>query len=110
MVGRGVGVVMAVFLAGIAACTATVAEDSGDLRARGKQLFTDHGCYGCHMIEKFGTPIAPDLSHVGSKYTQADLTRWLQDPSAQKPTAHMPKIAMPRADAQALASYLAALR
>ena len=41
------------------------------------------------MIEKYGTPIATDLSHVGSKYDRAYLTRWLKDPSAQKPTAHM---------------------
>jgi mono/diheme cytochrome c family protein len=78
--------------------------------ARGQQLFTEHGCYGCHMIEKYGTPIATDLSRVGSKYNLAYLTRWLENPAAQKPTAHMPKIAMPESDAKALAAYLASLR
>jgi mono/diheme cytochrome c family protein len=77
---------------------------------RGKQLFTQQGCYGCHMIEKYGTPIATDLSHVGAKHDRAYLTRWLKDPSAQKPTAHMPKIALTDAEAQALAAYLASLR
>ncbi len=33
---------------------------------QGKTLFTQQGCYGCHMIEKYGTPIATDLSHVGA--------------------------------------------
>jgi len=77
---------------------------------RGKQLFTEQGCYGCHMIEKYGTPIATDLSHVGSKYNVSDLTRWLENPTAQKPTAHMPKIAMSEGEAKALAVYLASLR
>jgi mono/diheme cytochrome c family protein len=94
----------------LAACTAAVAQEDGGRRAKGKQLFTDQGCYGCHTIEKFGTPIAQDLSHVGSKHTLADLMRWLEDPSAQKPTAHMPKIALSEAEIQALAAYLASLR
>jgi len=61
---------------------------------QGEQIYRDQGCYGCHMIDKYGTPIAADLSHVGSKYGVAQLTRWLEDPQSQKPTAHMPKIAM----------------
>jgi mono/diheme cytochrome c family protein len=78
--------------------------------AQGKKLFTQQGCYGCHMIEKYGTPIATDLSHVGAKYDRAYLTLWLRDPSAQKPTAHMPKITLTDAEVQALATYLASLR
>jgi cytochrome c oxidase subunit 2 len=89
----------------------TIAAQDGDaLRARGKQLFVDQGCYGCHTIGKFGTPIAPDLSHAGSKYTVGALTRWLEDPSAQKPTAHMPKIGMSPAESEALAAYLGSLK
>ena len=108
MNGRSIGSMLALLLTGLAACTASVAQE-GSL-ARGKQLFTEQGCYGCHMIEKYGTPIATDLSHVGSKYSVAELTIWLKDPAAQKPTAHMPKIAMPGSDAQALADYLGSLR
>jgi|SRR4029434_3584366 mono/diheme cytochrome c family protein len=78
--------------------------------AEGKKLFTQQGCYGCHMIEKYGTPIATDLSHIGAKYDRAYLTRWLKDPSAQKLTAHMPKITLTDAEVQALATYLASLR
>jgi hypothetical protein len=42
--------------------------------------------------------------------TTPELTRWLENPSAQKPTAHMPKIAMPKSEAEALAVYLGSLR
>jgi mono/diheme cytochrome c family protein len=94
----------------VAACTGSVAQEGAGTTAQGKRLFTEQGCYGCHMIEKFGTPIAPDLSHIGAKYGFAGLTRWLRDPSVQKPTAHMPKIEMSETEARALAAYLASLR
>lgn len=108
MNGRWISSTLALLVAALAACTATVAQE-GSLE-RGKQLFTEQGCYGCHMIEKYGTPIATDLSHIGSKYNVAELTSWLKDPAAQKPTAHMPKIAMSPSEAQALAAYLGSLR
>jgi mono/diheme cytochrome c family protein len=105
-----IGSTLALVLVWLAACAAAVGQEDAGRRARGKQLFTEQGCYGCHTIEKFGTPIANDLSHVGSKYDLAFLTRWLRDPSAQKPTAHMPKIALSETEAEALAAYLASLR
>ena len=77
---------------------------------QGRQVFKDQGCYGCHMVEKFGTPIGPDLSHVGAKHNVAYLTRWLEDPASQKPTAHMPKIELSKAEVASLAAYLASLR
>jgi cbb3-type cytochrome oxidase cytochrome c subunit len=76
----------------------------------GARLFTTHGCYGCHRIGAFGTPIGPDLSRIGAKYTEADLARWLGDPASQKPNAHMPKLDLGPADIAALASFLAAQR
>jgi cytochrome c2 len=108
MNGRRVGSTLAVLLTGLAACTSAVGQEGP--RERGKQLFTEQGCYGCHMIDKYGTPIATDLSHIGSKWSVGDLTRWLQDPRSQKPTAHMPRIEMPESDAKALAAYLGSLR
>ena len=78
---------------------------------RGAQLFTEHGCYGCHTVGKFGTQgIAPDLSHVGAKHDVAYLSKWLQDPASQKPTAHMPKIGVSADEAVALAAYLGSLK
>src|SRR5262249_7988885 len=107
---RFIGSTSTLILAALAACAIAIAQEDGGLRAKGKQLFKDQGCYGCHTIEKFGTPIAPDLSQVGSKYNFDQLARWLRDPSAQKPTAHMPKIALSEAETRALAAYLASLR
>lgn len=98
-----------ILLAVILAAPDLGAQENNTL-AKGEQLFTQQGCYGCHMIEKYGTPIATDLSHVGAKYDRTYLARWLKDlPKAQKPTAHMPKIALTDAEVQALAAYLASL-
>jgi cytochrome c oxidase subunit 2 len=87
-----------------------LAQDAA-LVLRGERLFTEQGCYGCHTVGKFGTEgIAPDLSHVGGKYDVGHLTKWLEDPASQRPTAHMPKIGLSGAEAKALAAYLGSLR
>ena len=109
MTGRTLLSTFVVLLAALVAWTVIVGAQE-DPRARGKQLFTDLGCYGCHVIDKYGTPIATNLTHVGSKYNAAELTLWLKDPASQKPTAHMPRIAMGAGDAESLAEYLASLK
>jgi len=110
MTGQFLGASAVLFVAVLLGCSAGGARDGRALSVQGQRLFTEQGCYGCHMIEKYGTPIATDLSHVGSKYDLAYLTKWLLDPSVQKPTAHMPKMALTETEVRALASYLAGLR
>jgi mono/diheme cytochrome c family protein len=103
------------------------AQEREALLARGKALFTEKGCHGCHAIGNVGTPVGPDLSRAGAKYREDDLTRWLR-PSVQEPTQgrrmhelepverdtsrllrHMPTPKLSEAEAQALAAYLASL-
>jgi mono/diheme cytochrome c family protein len=86
--------------------TAVRSESAGE----GRQLFFSQGCYGCHRIGAAGTPIAYDLSHIGGKYTESQLASWLRDPAAQKPRAHMPRLALEENEIRALAAYLATLR
>jgi nitric oxide reductase subunit C len=97
---------------GLLATAATAAAQSpgGPVVQRGEAAFKNNGCYGCHMIGKFGTPIGPDLSHVGRKYPADYLARWLRDPAEQRPAAHMPALELTEADIQALAAYLGSLR
>lgn len=78
--------------------------------AEGERLFRVQGCYGCHTVGRFGTPIGPDLSRVGSRYSRGYLARWLSDPQAQRPHAHMPKLELDPAEVEALAAYLARQR
>ena len=88
----------------------TAQSPSGPSTQRGEAAFKSNGCYGCHMIGKFGTPIGPDLSHVGRKYPPEYLARWLRDPAQQRPSAHMPALELSEADVKALAAYLGSLR
>ena len=86
------------------------AQSRDALIAKGRQLFTDLGCYGCHTIGSAGTPIAPDLRRTASRYSEADLARWLRDPAAQEPTRHMPNLQLSEAEASAVAAFLVSLR
>lgn len=81
-----------------------------DANEAGRAVFFSQGCYGCHRLGAAGTPIAHDLSRIGRKYTEAQLEKWLRDPTSQKPTAHMPRLALTDDEIRALARYLASLR
>jgi mono/diheme cytochrome c family protein len=94
----------------VVACTAAAQPPSGSVTERGQAAFKNNGCYGCHLIGKFGTPIGPDLSQVGRKYSPEYLARWLRDPAQQRPSAHMPALELTDADIKALAAYLGSLR
>jgi cbb3-type cytochrome oxidase cytochrome c subunit len=76
---------------------------------RGRRLFVDQGCHGCHTIKALGTPIGPDLSHVGARYSESYLKRWLRDPQAQRPSAHMPQLELTEPQLEALAAFLSSL-
>ncbi len=81
-----------------------------DRVAQGQRYFMDSGCYGCHTVGKMGTPIGPDLSKVGSKYSRTYLERWVRDPSAQRPNAHMPTLELSPQQVKDLAAFLSSLR
>jgi mono/diheme cytochrome c family protein len=105
MIVRAVLVVSVVLLASCAQ-----AQDGRALVGQGRMVFRDQNCYGCHMAEGMGTPIGPDLSRIGAKRNEANLTRWLRDPAEQRPTAHMPKLQLTEVEVHALAAYLGSLR
>jgi cytochrome c oxidase subunit 2 len=87
-----------------------LSQDRSTLIAQGQQFYFKQGCYGCHTVGKQGTPIGPDLSHVGAEYPLAYLAGWLRDPASQKRPAHMPKIELTEEEIQSLAAYLSSLR
>jgi cytochrome c oxidase subunit 2 len=77
---------------------------------QGGRVFVDSGCHGCHTVGKLGTPIGPDLSHLGSKYAPDYLERWLRDPLGVRPNAHMPALELAEDQVLALAAHLSSLR
>lgn len=107
---RALVLIAAVLALAAGACAQPAAPSTEAVVARGEAAFRNNGCYGCHMIGKFGTPIGPDLSTVGRKYTPDYIARWLRDPATQRPNAHMPALELTEADISALAAYLGSLR
>ena len=103
--GMGIGAAVALLVV-----TSATGARAADATEAGRQVFFSQGCYGCHRIGIVGTPIANDLAHIGQKYSASQLVHWLRDPTSQKPTAHMPRLALSEQEIQALAAYLATLR
>jgi cytochrome c oxidase subunit II len=102
---------LVVVVAGLAVGSCTVSpQPPGSPAASGPELFQKHGCYGCHTIAGTGTPIAPDLSHAGGKYSEGELARLLRDPALHRAGAHMPKLELSETEARGLAAYLASLK
>ena len=100
----------AVLMLLLVAAACAHAQETSALVADGRRVFQDQGCYGCHTVNQTGTPIGPDLAHIGAKHNRSYLIGWLRDPSSQKPTAHMPKLMLTDGEVQALAAYLGSLR
>jgi mono/diheme cytochrome c family protein len=100
---------VAVALSATAFLTQPGALASEERRESGRRMFMEQGCHGCHTVQKLGTPIGPDLSHLGAKYSESYLRNWLRDPSMQRPSAHMPKLELTEPQIAALAAFLASL-
>lgn len=100
---------VAAWLAAMAFPTQQEVLASEERRAAGRRMFMEQGCYGCHTVQKIGTPIGPDLSHLGAKYSESYLRNWLRDPAQQRPAAHMPQLELTEPQIAALAAFLASL-
>ena len=94
----------------LAATLGVLAQEARVPGSDGERLFFTEGCYGCHTIGALGTPLGPDLSRVGLRYTADQLARWLADPAGEKPGAHMPQLELDPGDIDALATFLVGLR
>jgi mono/diheme cytochrome c family protein len=107
---------------GLAACAAPRTPDAGAGAAaagaattgttavqQGRQVFMTQ-CHGCHTLGAAGTPIAPDLSHIGGRLTPEDLERRIRDPRTHRATAHMPRLALTEGEIRALVAFLSELR
>jgi len=114
--------------AGPATTVVAAAVAPSDPIAAGWRLFQEKGCSTCHAIngtEAKGGGInpAPNLTHVASRSTfagglfertDANLARWLKDPSAMKPmqpdqNRGMPALGLTEDEIETLVSFLQSL-
>jgi mono/diheme cytochrome c family protein len=78
---------------------------------RGRQLFFEKACYGCHRIEGLSNgTLGPDLSEVGKKYKINYLWEHTVDPRAFQPTSFMPKFDLTDDEIRALTVFLKSRR
>src|SRR5205823_15104467 len=91
--------------------TATASLDPA-LVEKGKTLFANNGCAGCHKVGGQGGAVGPPLDGVGTRQPDPDWqVRHLKDPGAVVKGSTMPPYKqLSDADLKALASYLLSLK
>ncbi|TMA16577.1 MAG: c-type cytochrome [Deltaproteobacteria bacterium] len=62
------------------------------LLSKGKKLFIDVGCWGCHPIEGYNDlpKRGPTLTNIASKTTRGWLQTWIAYPKGWRPATRMP--------------------
>jgi cytochrome c oxidase subunit II len=90
------------------------------LAARGRQIFAQSACIGCHTIQGVSAGIVgPNLTHFASRtsfagalYERTDdnVARWLQNPPERKPGSLMPNLGLTPDQITALVAYLQSLK
>ncbi|HKZ07028.1 MAG TPA: cytochrome c oxidase subunit II [Methylomirabilota bacterium] len=104
----------------VAGQQAAPAEPKDELAVKGKEIFAQSACVGCHTITgvSAGT-LGPNLSHFGSRTTLAagimkatpeNVMKWIEDPARHKPGALMPNLGLRDEQTKALAAYLLSLK
>jgi ubiquinol-cytochrome c reductase cytochrome b subunit len=92
-----------------AIATASFEEPATSPAKAGKALFRSQGCVGCHGNNAEGTPIAPSLAGVSTKYPGDALVSLLRQPTRKMKAGGMPTPAVNDAQMSELVSYLRSL-
>ena len=79
--------------------------------ARGKALYAEFGCAGCHRIHGVGGAVAPDLSFVGDTRPEREWhLKHFKDPQSVSPGSFMPKFPLTDRQLHDLTSYMLSLK
>lgn len=78
---------------------------------KGRELFVQQNCYGCHRIEGISNgTLGPDLSDVGKKWNLNYIHESIVEPRANSATSFMPKFNLSDDDVKALTIFLKSRR
>jgi cytochrome c oxidase subunit 2 len=104
----------------VAAQQAEPVEPKDELAVKGKEIFTQSACVGCHTISGISAGVlGPNLTHFGSRTTLAagilpstpeNVAKWIENPGHVKPGVLMPNLGMRDEQTKALAAYLLSLK
>jgi len=109
------------FLAWLAAASAPAAPIADSAQLAGQRVFMNGGCATCHSIggTEARASVGPTLSHLMGRSmiaagtlpnTRENLTRWIANPQAVKPGAHMPPSPLTAVQLNALVAFLETLK
>lgn len=77
---------------------------------RGEVLFTQRGCFACHVFGARQTigavAMAPDLANTRDRMSADAIYAWIADPKAVSTGATMPSLALPPDEVRALRDYV----
>ncbi len=79
------------------------------LVARGRGVFQEHGCSGCHGDVGLGGVVGPNLSGITTKFPEAQLIDLLHHPNAAMLAGKMPSVDISSNEMKALLAYLAVI-
>ena len=104
----------------VAAQKAPPVDPKEELAQKGKEIFSQSACMGCHTIAGTSAGIlGPNLTHFGSRKTfggasmtstPENLAKWVENPGHMKPGVLMPNLGMREEQSKALAAYLLSLK
>ncbi len=78
---------------------------------RGRTLFSQFGCAGCHRIHGEGGAVGPDLSYVGDKRPEREWhLQHFRDPQSVSPGSFMPKFPLDDKQLNDVTSYMLGLK
>ena len=92
--------------ASCAKCHATTDVPRSSLLARGRTLFDEQGCVGCHKLGGFGGNLGPELDKVGAKRSPEWLAKHFKSPADVVPGSSMPRVNRGDADVEALTLFM----
>ncbi len=78
-------------------------------RSDGHPAVFDQMCVPCHTVDGRGGNVGPALDGVADRRDPENLTRWLHDPSAERPGTTMPTLPLTDAQIGELVTWLSTL-
>ncbi|MDN3515651.1 MAG: c-type cytochrome [Candidatus Brocadia sp.] len=82
----------------------------GEILWKGRRLFENLGCYGCHDTSGLGEDkhrmIGPSLKNIKNKVKPDWITGWIKEPKKFRSTTLMPNFRLSEEESQAIAAYL----
>ncbi len=78
------------------------------LLSKGKKLFMDLGCSGCHEVKEYENlqKVGVSLNRLSHKVDKNWLHKWLKNPKDYLPKAKMPTFLLKDSEAESMAAYL----